>query len=233
MSPRDQILGAVRKSLGVDRADARTSSARKAVAAARLAAHQRHPLPGRVAGKSATDLVGVLRAQLTASAVTIVDVAALADVPAAVSGYLRAQNLPQRVRFGTDETLAGLPWTSAATLEVTRGRAALSDEVGVSMPVAGVAETGTLVLASGPDNPVTLNFVPETHVVVLEASRVVAGYEDAFALVRERFGEGAMPRTINMISGPSRTGDIGGRIVMGAHGPRRMCVVLVGAAAAG
>jgi L-lactate dehydrogenase complex protein LldG len=37
-----------------------------------------------------------------------------------------------------------------------------------------------------------------------------------------------MPRSLNLISGPSRTGDIGGRIVLGAHGPRRLCIVIVG-----
>ncbi|MEZ5842378.1 MAG: LUD domain-containing protein [Hyphomicrobiaceae bacterium] len=229
MSTREEILGKVRKSLGVGGGDAQAEAERRATARARIAAPARHPLPGRVAGKSAVELLGVLRAQLEASAVTVVDAASNDEVPDAISRYLRAQNLPQRVRLGSDPMLATLPWTRSPTLEAVHGRAELSDEVGVSSPVAGVAETGTLILASGPDNPVTLNFVPETHVVVLPADRVVAGYEDAFARVRQKFGAGTMPRTINMISGPSRTGDIGGRIVMGAHGPRRMCVVLVGA----
>jgi L-lactate dehydrogenase complex protein LldG len=107
------------------------------------------------------------------------------------------------------------------------GAADPGDEASLSHAAAGVAETGTLVLASGPDNPVTLSFLPETHIVVVEAKDIVGGYEDAWAIVRERFGEGQMPRTVNMISGPSRTGDIGGRLVLGAHGPRRQCVIVV------
>jgi L-lactate dehydrogenase complex protein LldG len=92
--------------------------------------------------------------------------------------------------------------------------------------VAGVAETGTLVLASGPDNPVTLTFVPDTHVVVVEAQTIVGSYEEAVMRLLRELGQ--LPRTLNLVSAPSRTGDIGGKIVMGAHGPRRLAVVLVG-----
>jgi L-lactate dehydrogenase complex protein LldG len=131
-----------------------------------------------------------------------------------------------------------------------------------------VAETGTLMLVSGPGTPTTLNFLPDTHIVVLHAGQVVASYEDGWDLIRARaglspnplpppplpspargggqgggvVGEGvsrvsggrvgasdprALPRTVNMITGPSRTGDIEQRIQLGAHGPRRLHVVLV------
>ena len=207
-------------------------AARRATAMAHIASPVRHPLPARVA-KSHPDLVRLFRQQLETSGATVIEVADAADVPEALAGFLRQNNLPQRVRAGADAYLAVIPWQNVPALEVTSGRAELSDEVGLGAPVAGVAETGTLVMASGPDNPVTLSFLPETHVVVLEAANVVGPYEDAWNKVRERFGTGVMPRTVNMISGPSRTGDIGGRIVMGAHGPRRMCVILVGSTEAG
>jgi L-lactate dehydrogenase complex protein LldG len=106
------------------------------------------------------------------------------------------------------------------------GQAQPNDEVGLSHAIAAVAETGTLVLASGPDNPVTLNFLPETHIVVVEDKNIVGPYEDAWVKVRARFGDRLMPRTVNMISGPSRTADIGGKLVLGAHGPRRLCVII-------
>jgi L-lactate dehydrogenase complex protein LldG len=61
--------------------------------------------------------------------------------------------------------------------------------------------------------------------VVLQAATIVAAFEDAHALLLA--GAGALPRTLNLVSGASRTGDIGGRIVMGAHGPRRLAVFLV------
>ena len=59
------------------------------------------------------------------------------------------------------------------------------------------------------------------------ASDLIGGYEGAWEKIRARFGAGAMPRTVNFVSGPSRTADIGGQLVMGAHGPRRLCVILV------
>ena len=87
-------------------------------------------------------------------------------------------------------------------------------------------QDGTLVLASGADNPVN-SYLPETHIVVVEDKDLVGGYEGAWDKIRARFGRRAMPRTVNLVSGPSRTADIGGQLVMGAHGPRRLCVILV------
>ena len=124
-------------------------------------------------------------------------------------------------------TCAALAWGSEPALERRKGPAAGDDEVGLSHATAAVAETGTLVLASGADNPVTLNFLPETHIVVVEDKDLVGGYEGAWDKLRARFGRRAMPRTVNLVSGPSRTADIGGQLVMGAHGPRRLCVILV------
>jgi len=91
--------------------------------------------------------------------------------------------------------------------------------------LAAVAETGTLMLVSGTETPTTLNFLPDTHVAVVRAGQVVASYEDGWDLLRSR---GGMPRTVNFITGPSRTGDIEQRIQLGAHGPRRLHIVLVG-----
>ena len=97
----------------------------------------------------------------------------------------------------------------------------------VTPAFAGIAETGTLMLTSGKDRPATLNFLPETHIVVLKASQVVGAYEDAWDLLRQAEGEGVMPRSVNLITGPSRTGDIEQKIQLGAHGPRRLHIVVV------
>ena len=131
------------------------------------------------------------------------------------------------MRVGDDAYLEALAWGSEPALERRKGPAVGDDEVGLSHAAAAVAETGTLVLASGADNPVTLSFLPETHIVVVEDKDLVGGYEGAWEKIRARFGRRAMPRTVNFVSGPSRTADIGGQLVMGAHGPRRLCVILV------
>ncbi len=96
---------------------------------------------------------------------------------------------------------------------------------GITGVFCAVAETGTLVVLSGPDTPATTSLLPETHIAVVPASRIVRGMEDAFDLVRAEYGE--LPRAANFISGPSRTGDIEQTLVLGAHGPYRVHIVIV------
>ncbi len=219
---RAQILARIRGGLSVAAED----SARRARVDARLKGQKPHLIPDRVA-KPGTNLPALLRVFLEGQSATVVSVASSNEVPSAVAGFLRSSNLPQRVRVGEDTFLAKLDWSREPALERQQGRAEAGDEVGLSHATVAVAETGTLVLASGGENPVTLNFLPETHIVVLTAKDIVGPYETAFERIRDAYGRGTMPRTLNLISGPSRTGDIGGKLVMGAHGPRRMCVIVV------
>lgn len=149
------------------------------------------------------------------------------DVPASVAAYLRNTNRPAEIRRGSDERLAILPWHRAQTLEVKEGRAEDADTTSLTHAFAGVAESGTIVQLSGPENPTTLNFLPEAHIVLLEAKDLHASYEEGWARLRAIYGPGQMPRTINMISGPSRTADIEQTIVRPAHGPKDMHVIIV------
>ena len=206
--------------------DTRSDAERRKVVASRIAAPPAHDLPARVR-KPHDDLRAQFTSYLEGQSATVVEVATAADVPEAIAAYLRANNLPSRVRVGADVYLAALPWSKVPTLERDGGRACPTDETGVSHASAGISETGTLMITSGAENPVTLNFLPETHVIVVEDKDLVGPYEAALSKVRAKFGNGQMPRTVNLISGPSRTGDIGGKLVMGAHGPRRMCVIIV------
>lgn len=97
----------------------------------------------------------------------------------------------------------------------------------VSAAFAGIAETGTLMLISGPDNPTSLNFLPEAHIVVLPTAWIVGSYEEAFACFRAATKPSEMPRTINWITGPSRTADIEQTLLLGAHGPKQLLAILV------
>ncbi len=220
---RTSIFAKIRAGLADD---TRSEAERRRVVDARIASPPAHDLPARVQ-KSHDDLRTQFKAYLEGQSATVIEVEAAARVPEVIADYLRAHNLPSRVRIGADPYLADLPWSTVPALQRDVGRAAPTDETGVSHASAGIAETGTLMVTSGADNPVTINFLPETHIVVVEDKDLVGPYEAALAKVRAKFGKGLMPRTVNLISGPSRTGDIGGKIVMGAHGPRRMCVVLV------
>ena len=222
---RDAMLGRIRRGLAVsgDEPD------RRQAVADRLGRHARNLVPKR-AQIEAQAQIELFRAQALAVQATVEDAKSLAEIPSLVSAYLRSHNLPQRLRHGDAQTLVDLPWSQATPhLEVERGPARPGDEVSLSSAFAGVAETGTLVLISGPDNPTTLNFLPETHLVVLPKSAVTGAYEDVWDSLRDRFGEGVLPRTVNMITGPSRTGDIEQKIELGAHGPRRLHIILVDA----
>ena len=226
MSAREAILGKIRRSLGVSANDA----GRRAIVIARLENAPRGVIPER-GQLPPGERLALFKAMAEKVSATVAEVETAGDAPAAIAEYLRAHNLPAIVRMGDDAALAGLPWQRTA-IEVRRGAADANDAIGVSHALAGVAESGTLVLASGADNPTTLNFLPETHVVVLAAEDVVGDYETVFAMLRKRYGKAALPRTVNMITGPSRSGDIEQTILLGAHGPRRLHIVIIGRAEA-
>ncbi len=218
---RARILEAIRATL-----DGRTdAAARRRDATQRFVKPLAHPRPQRAVEAGAARIARFKTVQ-GALGVDVIEVASQNDVPAAIAGYLAGLELPRRVRRGGDPRLAGLPWDSAANLRVETGPAEDGDAVGLSLAIAGVAETGTLVLASGSGNPVTVGLLPDTHIVVLRADAIVASYEEACEQVLAA-NAGSMPRTLNLVTGASRTGDIGGKIVMGAHGPRWLAVVLI------
>lgn len=223
MSARDAILARIRRSAGVS-GDDRT---RQAAVDDRLARAPRGVVParGRIDPQAR---VALFREKAEAVHATTERVADAAAVPAAVAAFLRAHNLPQALRLGADPRLAALPWQDQPQLAIAHGPSDGGDLVCLSHADAGVAETGTLVLTSGPDNPTTLNFLPDVHVVVIAADDVAGDLESVFDGLRARFGAGSMPRTVNLVTGPSRSADIEQTLLLGAHGPRSLHVVVVG-----
>jgi L-lactate dehydrogenase complex protein LldG len=152
-------------------------------------------------------------------------VEALAAVPAAVARYLEASGLP-RAAVCWQEFMA-LDW-SGAGMQVEARAARDSDLVGITGAFCAVAETGTLMTVSGRDTPATVSLLPETHVAVVRASRIVRGMEEAWQLARSELGR--LPRAVNFISGPSRSADIEQTVTLGAHGPYRVHVIVVAGA---
>ena len=225
MTARDDILGGIRRALR--RGPLPASAA--AELAERVAAHRRNLVPARAAALDRSARIDLFVAMAEEVQTTVARVFSEADIPAEVARYLAAENLPAELVMAPDPALNAVPWEARPLLRIRRGRAEAGDAVSLTPCLAAVAETGTLMLVSGAETPTTLNFLPETHIVVVRAGQVVAGYEDGWDLVRSR---GAMPRTVNLITGPSRTGDIEQRIQLGAHGPRRLHVVLLAAAEA-
>jgi L-lactate dehydrogenase complex protein LldG len=221
---RDIVLATVRRSLGVTGAEA----PRQSEVASRLAGHPAGVVPARGQLPQAPRL-DLFARMVEGAAGTVERAASPDDIPAAVAAFLRGHNLPLVIRHGDDPRLAAVPWDRAGTLEVRRGASDGSDLAAVSHAFAAVAETGTLVLTSGADNPTTLNFLPDVHIVVVNAADVGSDFEAAMARLRERFGPGTMPRAVNMITGPSRSADIEQTLILGAHGPRKLHVILIGA----
>jgi L-lactate dehydrogenase complex protein LldG len=221
MSARDEIFATIRRSLKVGPVDA----PRRDAVAARLAQASVGVVPRRGQGEAAERLA-TFKAEAQRVQATVAEVASAADVPAEIARFLRENNLPATLRFGEDRRLADMPWAATA-LEIARGPSDGDDLNAVSAAFAAVAETGTLALVSGPDNPTTLNFLPDNHFVVLFAGDLVGDVESVFAKLRALYGPGAIPRTVNFITGPSRSADIEQTLLLGAHGPRRLHVVVV------
>jgi L-lactate dehydrogenase complex protein LldG len=97
--------------------------------------------------------------------------------------------------------------------------------VAVSEAFAGVSETGTLVMRSAPSVPPSHNFLPDDHIVLLQKERILRWQEDVWTLLR---AENVFPpRAVNFVTGPSKTGDIEQTIQYGAHGPRRLHVLII------
>lgn len=149
-------------------------------------------------------------------------VATWADAPGALAAWLAAQGLAPRGLVNPD--LAGLPWAEAG-LALEARPPTPDDLLAVTGCHAAVAETGSLVFASGPDRPAAAHLLPETHAVLLPASRIEPDLEAVYARTRAELG--ALPRGFNTVSGPSRTADIEQTIVIGAHGPYRVLVLVV------
>jgi L-lactate dehydrogenase complex protein LldG len=192
----------------------------------RMASHPRHLIPAR-SRLPHTEQVSLFIRNVEKEFGSVTAVADLDAVPGAVADYLAAQNLPGRVVMAPHPELQAIPWSARPLLEIREGRAEGSDAVSVQHGFAGIAETGTLMLPSAPERPVTLNLLADTEVVVLRASAVVGAYEEGWDRLRAEIG--AMPRNVMFITGPSRSADIEQTLELGAHGPRRLHVVLVGA----
>jgi len=222
---RDAILGTIRRGLRRGELDADT----RARLEERLRAPRRHLIPLRSLVPHA-EQVAMFARHVEKEFGTVARVASGEDVPAAVADYLAAQNLPSEAAVGAHPELRALPWHVRPLLVLREGVAVGADMVSIQQGFAGIAETGTLMLPSGPERPTTLNLLADTAIVVLRASRVVGPYEDAWDLLRrerEAAGTGAMPRNVMLVTGPSRSADIEQTLELGAHGPRRLHVVLI------
>lgn len=213
MSARDNILRRVRAALD----DVRQDSGRVAAADEKLSRHPRAVQPAME-----WDPVARFKSCCIGLSSTVDEVATLEQVPQAVAAYLREHRLPEVGVCWPD--LAGLPW-QAAGLAMHARAANGDDKVGVTGCFCAIAETGTLMMHSGVQTPLTGSLLPDVHVALVRRSRLVSAMEDAWDLLRRELGE--LPRQVAFVSGPSRTADIEMTMVLGIHGPYRVHIILV------
>jgi len=217
---REAMLTAIRR--GLRRGPLPADQA--AMLRSRLNAHPRQLIPAR-SRLSHTEQVGLFVTNLEKEFASVTRVPDAEAIPDAVADYLAAQNLPTSLVMAPHPQLRAIPWSTRPLLEIREGRADATDLVSVQQAFAAIAETGTLMLPSGPERPTTLNLLADTEIVVVRASRLVGAYEEAWDLLRAE--QGGMPRNVMLVTGPSRSADIEQALELGAHGPRRLHVVLV------
>jgi L-lactate dehydrogenase complex protein LldG len=222
MSSRAAVFASIRRSLAVTGDEA----TRRFEVETRLKQAPPGIAPKRGQGDVAARLL-TFKAEAERAQASVSEAPEWAAAPAEIARFLRENNCPATVRMGDDPRLADMPW-GETTLEILHGPSDGGDLNAVSAAFAGVAETGTLALVSGPDNPTTLNFLAENHIVVLPREAIEADYESVFAKLRDVYGKGLAPRALNFITGPSRSADIEQTLLLGAHGPRRLHIVIVG-----
>lgn len=221
MTSRSDIFADIRRALHVSGNEA----PRRRAVEDRLDHAPKGVVPARGQG-DVTARIALFRDEAERVSASVAEVDADVDVPSVIATYLSERGLSAKIRMGADPRLAAMPWATI-DIEVLNGRAEPSDLVCVSRAFGAVAETGTLVLVSGQDNPTTLNFLPDTHIVVLGARDIVGDYERIWQRLRAAYGKGLMPRVVNFITGPSRSADIGHKLLLGAHGPRTLHIIIV------
>jgi L-lactate dehydrogenase complex protein LldG len=102
-----------------------------------------------------------------------------------------------------------------------------SCDAGITSCEALVAQTGSILVSSGTSGGRALSILPHVHVVVATCDQIVATLADALHAMKDRH-DGRMPSMLSFITGPSRTGDIERILVLGAHGPKELILILVG-----
>tara|TARA_B100001142_G_C14261529_1_gene627221 strand:+ start:472 stop:1176 length:705 start_codon:yes stop_codon:yes gene_type:complete len=196
----------------------------------RLAVHPVNLIParGNLGQKARIDLF-IREAERVNS--TVARVSCIKGVPGEIVRFLAKNNLPMTLKVSPEISEKVIPWSNQKLLKAEEGRADGTEDTCVSIAFAAVAETGTLVVISGQQSPTTLNFLPRNHICLVNSSKIVSNYEQVWARLRSQKREdtnfGFLPRTVNWITGPSSTADIEQTLLLGAHGPQQLHIVII------
>jgi len=125
----------------------------------------------------------------------------------------------ERFSLGAGRQVARVS-THNADPEAWRDLCARAD-AGVTSAEALLAETGSLVVSSGPGRSRLVSLLPPVHIAVVPAERIET---DLFTWLAARSGR--WPANTVLVSGPSKTGDIEQTLSVGVHGPKRLVAIL-------
>ncbi len=137
-----------------------------------------------------------------------------------ITDFLSEQQLPKKLRLAP--ALQHMRWDDQ--VEISYGKSDGNDLVSVTPAFCAIAETGSVVLLSSPNSPTSLNYLPDVHFVIVDASQLLPHIEDVWVKLRK---QKTIPRAINIITGPSKTADVEQTLQIGAHGPRQLRVIFV------
>ena len=217
---RAEVLARIGRALGRE-APALDASAAPESVRARLTGPAAHTLP--MLGEELVDRAVRLMEEVL---IDVVRLQTRAEVPEALRDWLEGHGVDGALTVAP--ALGDVDFPDDYPHAVRRGAADGLERTSLTPCVAAVAETGSVVFTSTADTPATLNFLPENHAVVLHEDQVVAHVDDVFGRLRDVTGRGEpMPRAVNFVTGPSRTADVEQTLEIGAHGPKRMLVLLL------
>jgi len=126
-------------------------------------------------------------------------------------------------RVQTWASVPGVDWAVLTAADITVEKDADENiKAGITGALAGIAETGTLVIQSGEGRPLTASLLPEIHIAILRASDIQENMPKVFGSRKIESYE-----SVVLVSGPSRTADIEMTLTIGVHGPGELHVFIV------
>jgi len=163
----------------------------------------------------------VARAKAAAAHVNVLG--SFDDIAPAVADILRSRNLPAVIHLPPDSLLERIGWSRAPGLSTIRN-VPNGDDAAINIAPYAIAETGTLVYPASRDRPPSWHFRPGIEIALLAADNI---HTDLESVLEQITKTGALPSTVNLVTGPSRTGDIEQTLELGAHGPRELIILIV------
>lgn len=163
-----------------------------------------------------------------AEGTTLTQVNGWTDVPGAIVSYLHSNNLCLGVVLDSQMPVAVSAWADNG---LVLGAPPLNQDGDtlISDCYGAVSESGAVVISSNDGVAIANDFLAETHIILLRAEQIFSGLAELWQALRIDAGDKFLPREFCLVTGPSRTADLGVPAKMGAHGPARVHVVIVDA----